>query len=446
MVWCMVIFGSFLGIALLEIGGQAKRVLSVSVIVCLREWRWRDTDALIEKNYGNGSVTDASRHRAEKSIEPVTDKRGRAAFVDCGRAFSDRLPHFVPQIRSEQLELVDPGKNPFFGHARVQLFIAMRNGKSVGRISAHIDELALTMPADQGFGPGTGFFGYFDAEDADVARALLATAEAWLAGEGMHRVLGPISLSVWEEPGLLVSGQDHPPMIMMGHHPAHYAGWIEAAGYARAKTLFTYDLDITSGFGPLVKRLVLSGDRNARINVRRVDKSRWDEEVAIILAILNDAWSDNWGFVPFTPAEVAYAGKKLRAIIHEELNMIAEVDGRPVAFMLTFPDVNDALGRINGKLFPFGWIYMLRWLKHPRGAGMRVPLMGVLKELHNSRMAGQLAFMMIEEIRVEAVGKFQSSRGELGWVLEDNQGMLAIADTIQSKVNREYAIYERLLG
>lgn len=383
---------------------------------------------------------------SEIVIEPVSGKQQREAFVDLGRAFSDRLPHFVPQIRSEQLELVDPGKNPFFGHARVQLFIAKRGGKAVGRISAHIDELALAMPASQGFGPGTGFFGYFDAEDEDIARALIAAAEAWLAGEGMTRVLGPISLSIWEEPGLLVRGQDHAPMIMMGHHPAHYAGWIEAAGYARAKTLYTYDLDISKPFPPLVQRIVQSGERNARINVRRVRKADWDAEVAIILGILNDAWSDNWGFVPFTPAEVAYAGKKLRAIIHEELNMIAEVDGRPVAFMLTFPDVNDALAKIRGRLFPFGWIHMLRWLRHPKGAGMRVPLMGVLKELHNSRLASQLAFMMIESIRVQANGKFGSTRGELGWVLEDNQGMVAIADTIQSTINREYVIYEKTLG
>ncbi len=391
-------------------------------------------------------MTDVLARRAEIEIVPVSGKHQRAAFVDCGRAFSDRLPHFVPQIRAEQIELVNPDKNPFFGHARVQLFLAMRGGQPVGRISAHIDELALAMPSEQGFGPGTGFFGYFDAEDEDVARALLTAAEGWLAGEGMTRALGPISLSIWEEPGLLVRGQDHPPMILMGHHPAHYAGWIEAAGFTRAKTLYTYDLDITHGFGPLVDRLVQSGLRNARINVRRVDKRRGDEEVATILAILNDAWSDNWGFVPFTPAEGAYAGKKLRAIIHEELNMIAEVDGRPVAFMLTFPDVNDALAKIKGKLFPFGWLHMLRWLRHPKGAGMRVPLMGVLKELHNTRLAGQLAFMMIEAIRVEAIGKFASTRGELGWVLEDNQGMLAIADTIQSKVNREYAIYERTLS
>lgn len=391
-------------------------------------------------------MTDVTARAAQIEIEPVSDKRGRAAFVDLGRAFSDRLPHFVPQIRSEQIELVDPDKNPFFGHARVQLFIARAGGRPVGRISAHIDELALAMPAEQGFGPGTGFFGYFDAEDEAVARALLTAAEGWLAGEGMKRVLGPISLSIWEEPGLLVKGQDHAPMVMMGHHPAHYAAWIEAAGYARAKTLYTYDLDISKPFPPLVQRIVQSGHKNARITVRRVRKKDWDAEVATILGILNDAWSDNWGFVPFSPAEVAHAGKKLRPIIKEELNMIAELDGRPVAFMLTFPDLNDALTKIRGKLFPFGWITLLRWLRFPKGAGMRVPLMGVLKELHNSRLASQLAFMMIEAIRHESSTKFHSVRGELGWVLEDNQGMVAIADTIQSKINREYAIYERSLG
>jgi hypothetical protein len=180
---------------------------------------------LIKRNYEGSRVTDVTMRTGQISIEPVSDKRGRAAFVDLGRAFSDRLPHFVPQIRAEQIELVDPDKNPFFGHARVQLFIATSGGKPVGRISAHIDELALAMPAEQGFGPGTGFFGYFDAEDEDVARALLATAEAWLAGEGMTRVLGPISLSIWEEPGLLVQGQDHPPMLDRGGrvHPRQNA-------------------------------------------------------------------------------------------------------------------------------------------------------------------------------------------------------------------------------
>ena len=379
-------------------------------------------------------------------VTPVRSKAERAAFVDLGRAFSRREPHWVPQLRSEQLELVDPGKNPFFGHADVRLFLAHRGGQPVGRIAAHIDHLALKLPPEQGMGPGTGMFGYYDAEDEAVGAVLLDRAERWLRDKGMTRVLGPISLSIWEEPGLLVKGQDHAPMIMMGHHPAHYAGWIEAQGYAESKRLLTYDLRIDAEFPPLVKRIVQSGERNPRIVIRPVDTSRWDEEVAVILTILNDAWSRNWGFVPFTPAEIAYAGKKLKPVIFEDLNMIAELDGRPVAFMLTLPDINDLLARIDGKLFPFGWAKLLRWLRKPRGMGMRVPLMGVLQELQNSRLASQLAFMLISRIRDNAHGIYKSERAEIGWILDDNKGMMAIADAIESRVNREYVIYEKALS
>ncbi|MFW2348923.1 N-acetyltransferase [Qipengyuania sp.] len=379
-------------------------------------------------------------------VEPVRGKKGRAEFVDLGRTFAAREPHWVPQLRSEQLELVDSDRNPFFGHASHQLFIARRGGRAVGRVSAHIDHLALELPREQGFGPGAGMFGYFDAEDEGVAHALLAKAEEWLRSQGMTRAIGPISMSIWEEPGLLVKGQDHDPMIMMGHHPAAYQGWIESAGYARAKTLLTYDLDVTHDFPPLIRRIVQSGQRNERIRVRPVDKRRWDEEVEVILTILNDAWSNNWGFVPFTPQEIAYAGKKLKPIIHEEINLVAELDGRPVAFMLTFPDVNGVLRKVDGKLLPFGWFHLLRWMRKPMGSDMRVPLMGVLRELHNSRLASQLAFMMISQIRDTATRLYGTRRAEIGWILDDNQGMKAIADTIESTVNREYAIYERPLA
>jgi len=198
-------------------------------------------------------------------------------------------------------------------------------------------------------------------------------------------------------------------------------------------------------FPPLIRRIVQSGERNERIRIRKVDKKRWDEEVKTILHILNDAWSSNWGFIPFTEAEIAHAGKKLRPIIREDLNMVAELDGRPVAFMLTFPDVNKPLKEIGGKLLPFGWLTLLRWLRRPKQADMRVPLMGVLKELHNSRVASQLAFMMISEIRDVAARKYDAERGEIGWILDDNQGMKAIADAIDSKINREYVIYEKTL-
>lgn len=378
-------------------------------------------------------------------IRPVAGKSGRKTFVKLGRAMAARVPHAVPQLYSELMELIDPDRNPFFGHATAQLFVAWRGGRPVGRISAHIDHLALELPPEQGMGPGTGMFGYFDAEDAEVAAALLDRAEQWNRDQGMTRILGPISMSIWEEPGLLVRGHDHSPMIMMGHHPAHYRAWIEAAGFTPVKTLLTYDLDVAPDFPPLIRRIVESGERNPRITVRPVDLDQFEREIEIVLRILNDAWSKNWGFIPFTPEEVAYAGKKLKQIIHPEINRIAELDGKPVAFMLTFPDINDVLKKVGGRLLPFGWFHLLRWLRKPVKAGMRVPLMGVTRDLHNSRLASQLAFMMISQIRDEARLTFQSERAEIGWILDDNQGMVAIADAINSKSNREYCIFAKQL-
>jgi GNAT superfamily N-acetyltransferase len=379
------------------------------------------------------------------TVSPVTGKDDLNAFVDVAYRLNKDDPNWVPPLRSEVVELLTPGKNPFHDHARVQYFLARREGRPVGRISAQIDELALAQPPEQGMGPGTGNWGLFEAEDEDVARALIAAAEEWLRAQGMTRVLAPISLSIWEEPGLLVKGHDHPPTVMMGHDNPAYQGWIENRDYKAAKRLWTYHLDIRPDFPPLVQRIIAAGERNPRIRIRPVEVKQFDREAGIVIDILNDAWAENWGFVPFTEKEAKYAGKKMAPLIREDLNMIAELDGEPVAFMLTWPDANEPIRKIGGKLFPFGWIRMLRWLRNPRCRTMRVPLMGVKKRFQNSRLASQLAFMMIEYIRRNAVKNYGSTRGEIGWILEDNKGMIAIADTIDSRVNKEYVVYEKSL-
>ncbi|MDE2302316.1 MAG: N-acetyltransferase [Sphingomonadales bacterium] len=383
------------------------------------------------------------------TVTAVTDKRGREDFVDFVYVANAGDPHFVPQLRAEELEKFTPGGNPYHDHARCQLFLARDGGgKIVGRIAAHIDELAITQPAEQGMGPGCGFWGALEANDEAIADALIETAEEWLRKEGMTRAMAPMNLSVWEEPGLLVKGHDHPPMVMMGHHAAKYRDWIEAQGYTPVKTLYTYDLDITKPFPPLVQRIVASGERNARIKVRCVDKSKFDAEAAIILDILNDAWCDNWGFVPITDKEVAYTGKKLKPLVKEDLIRIAELDGEPVAFMMTLPDLNQVQKRAvgpRGKPSILGWVRLGLWLIRTKPADMRVPLMGVRKKLQSSRIASQLAFMMIEYIRTAAVAHYGGKRGEIGWILDDNQGMNSIAREIDSKVNKEYLIYDKTL-
>lgn len=379
------------------------------------------------------------------AIRPVNSAADRKAFIEVAYALNGDDPHWVAPLRSEVAGTIDPKKNGWFSHARGQLFIATRGTRTVGRISAHIDMLALEMPAEKGFGPGSGFWGMFDAADATVARALINTAEEWLRQQGMTRAIGPVSLSIWEEPGLLIKGHDHPPTVMMGHHPARYQAWIEDAGYLPLKQLMTYDLDVTVDFPPIVQRIIASGEKNPRIHIRRVNKVRFAEEAALIVDILNDAWSDNWGFVPLTKPEIDDVGKKLKPIVYEDLIMIAELDGKPVAFMITLPDLNEAIAPLKGSLWPFGWAKLLLWLRKPQVRTMRVPLMGVLKELQASRLASQLAFMMIEYIRRESLKSYSAKRGEIGWILDDNQGMRSIAETINGRVNRVYQIYHRSL-
>jgi len=373
-------------------------------------------------------------------VRQVASKADLKKFVDLPfRLYADD-PNWVPPLKVEVYGLLTPGKNPWFEHAEAAFFLAERDGRVVGRISAQIDRLVL-----EHMGEGTGQWGMFEAEDAETSAALIAAAEDWLRGRGMTRSLGPFSLSIWDEPGLLIQGHDHPPTVMMGHNKAAYEAMVEGAGYVKAKDLYTYDLNVGQSFPPLIQRIVQSGERSDRIRIRRVDKSRFDEEAALILGILNDAWSDNWGFIPLTPSEIAYAGKKLKPIVFEDLIRIAEVNGEPVAFMMTLPDLNEKLKDFGGALFPFNWAKLLWWLRAPKVRTMRVPLMGVLKHLQATRLASQLAFMMIEFIRRDAVVRYGATRGEIGWVLDDNQGMRSIADAIESKINRVYRIYEKAL-
>jgi hypothetical protein len=375
------------------------------------------------------------------SIRPADSKADRKAFVNLAYRLNADDPNWVPPLKSEVAGLIEPKSNGWFSHAKGQLFLAWQGTRVIGRISAHIDTLALTLPPEQGFGPGVGCWGFLDAEDRETAHALIATAEEWLRSQGMRRALGPITMSIWEEPGLLTSGFDHPPTVMMGHHKPQYREWIESAGYTGVKTLYTYELDITKEFPPICGRIIAAGEKNARIRIRNVDKSKFDEEAQIILAILNDAWSDNWGYVPLTPPEIADVGKKLKPIVFEDLIRIAEVDGEPVAFMITLPDLNEAIAPLKGNLLPLGWAKLLLWLRKPKVRTMRVPLMGVVKRLQSSRMASQLALMMIEYIRRASVTHYGASRGEIGWILDDNQGMRSIADILECDINKTYEIY-----
>lgn len=372
-------------------------------------------------------------------IAPVRTPADRKAFIDLLWEVYAGDPFWVPPLRGDALALIDPADNPYFGHAEAEFFLARREGRVVGRIAAHIDRLVLERR------PGLGLWGMFELPDSETEAGplLIRTAEDWLRARGMTRAQGPMSLSIWDEPGLLVDGFASRPCVMMGHHRPRYQALIEAEGYAKAKDLHAWELDISRPFPELIQRIVAAGERNPRIRVRQGDARDLVGEARLVLGILNDAWSSNWGFVPLTDAEIAYAAKKLKPIMRAELIQVAELDGEPVAFMFTIPDVNEFTADLDGRLFPFGWAKLLWRLRRGRVTRMRVPLMGVLKKHHGTRLASMLAFMMIEYTRRWAVAEAGATRGEIGWILEDNEPMRSIAVAIDSHITRTYRIYEK---
>jgi hypothetical protein len=376
------------------------------------------------------------------SIVEATTAADRGRFIDLIYTLYKEDPAWVPPLRGEARELIDGIKtNPWFGHGRAKFWLAMQGGAIVGRISAQVDSLVLEF-----MGKGLGHWGMFECiDDQTVADLLLDTAENWLRAEGMTRAMGPFSISIWDEPGLLVDGFDRPPTVMMGHHLPYYARLIEAHGYAGVKDLHTYELQIDKPFPDIVQRIVAASEKSGKIKTRMVDKSKFADEAAIIMDILNDAWSENWGFVPLTPLEVKHVGVKLKPIVYNDMIRIAEIDGEPVGFLISLPDLNEFTADLGGRLFPFNWAKLLWRLRKPKVRRIRVPLMGVRKSLQGSRLASIMVFQMIEYIRRTAVENYGAKRGEIGWILEDNGPMRSIADVIEAEVTKTYRIFGREL-
>lgn len=333
---------------------------------------------------------------------------------------------------------LSPSHNPYFRHARWQAFIAWRGSTPVGRISAQVDTLHLERYAD-----ATGFFGMLDAEDRpDTFAALIKAAEQWLREQGMRRVRGPFSLSINEETGLLIEGFDTPPVFMMGHARPYYATRIEAQGYRKAVDMFAYK--IAADFAPsqIMARLVAAVAK--RVTVRPLDRKRFAGEIALLRDIFNDAWAENWGFVPFTAEEFQELGNNLRFLVDPGLIRIAEVDGEPAAFIVVIPNVNEAIRGLDGRLAPLGWAKLLWRLKVRHPATARVPLMGVRRKYQRTRLGPALAFLVIAaaQPRTLALGVKEV---ELSWILEDNAGMRSIIESIGGHAYKRYRVYERLL-
>jgi hypothetical protein len=371
---------------------------------------------------------------AAVAVYPVTNRHELRKFIDVPWLVYADDPMWVPPLRLER-RCHFSKSNPFFEHGEWQAWIAYRNNQPVGRISAQIDQLHR-----QRYGADTGHFGLLESvNDKEVFAELIQTAEKWLAERGTKHVSGPYNFSINQECGVLVSGFDTPPMVMMPHSPKWYGQLLEEQGYYPLKDMFAYLMQVDMEVPKIVRNLM--GKFSERLRIRVLRRNQLKVEMEIIRSIFNDAWSDNWGFIPFTEAEFSELGSTFRFLLKDEYFQIVEVDGVPAAFMVALPNLNEIFSKLNGNLFPFGWFQLIKQVKFGRFRTGRIPLMGVRKQFRNTPLGATIAFMMVAAIR-----KFGISRGfreiEMSWILEDNKSMRRI---IEMAGNREYKRY-RIFG
>jgi hypothetical protein len=348
-------------------------------------------------------------------------------------------PNWVPPLKIERKEAFS-AKNPYFLHARWKAWVAYRAGQPVGRISAQIDELYL-----QRHDAHTGFFGLIEApDDPLVFDALFNKAEGWLREQGMKTVLGPFNLSINQEVGCLVEGFAAPPYLMMGHARPYYGSSIESQGYAREQDVLAYELDKESFVLPENIQRLLKRQAD-KLHLRQVDRKNIVAELEILRDIFNDAWSENWGFVPFTREEFQAVGKEILMIVPPEFTLIVETEGEPAAFMILIPNLNEAISDLNGKLFPFGWAKLIWRLKVKAPKTGRIALMGVRKKFQHTRLGPSMAFLTIGALQEPAL-KRKMEKIEMSWILEQNQGTRNIIEKVGGVVTKRYRLYRKEIG
>ncbi|WP_293677835.1 dATP pyrophosphohydrolase [uncultured Phenylobacterium sp.] len=371
-------------------------------------------------------------------IIPVRSKAELERFIRVPMRLGADDPNYIAPLMFERREALTAKGNPFFAHADVQFWLAVRGKRDVGRISAQIDRLNPQTAE------GVGNFGMVAAEDdPEVFAALFRTAEAWLRERGCRTALGPVNLSTNEEVGLLVAGGENPPMFMMAHDAGHTPGRIESAGYAKAKDIYAYVCSVADDLPAPILRRVRKPPAEGVV-LRMLEMKRLDEEVRTLTGILNDAWSGNWGFTPTTEAETKALADTLKLVLDPRLTWFAEIDGEPAGFIVLLPNINEAIRDLGGKLLPFGWAKLIWRLKIQGVKTGRVPLMGV-KRKFAATLRGQLLPFQLIDATAQAARKLGYERYELSWVLEDNVPMRRICDAGGAKIYKTYRLYEKAL-
>jgi GNAT superfamily N-acetyltransferase len=378
-----------------------------------------------------GPVTDVT-------IRPISGRRDRNRFIEVPYRLRRDDPQWVPPLRFERRQFLDPAKNPWFEHGEAQLFVAERGGEAVGRISAHVDRRW-----DEYQGGSDGLFGFFECEDDPAtAAALFDAAGAWLGARGRTRMLGPMDFTTNDECGVLIEGYDEPSMILEPWHPPYYRQLLEAQGMEKCIDLLMWELwfgELKEGesMHPLI-HAAAQKSRDEGVVLRAMRKRDMEAEVTRFMEVYNEAWGRNWGFVPVTEAEVRFQAKNLKPILDENWAMIAEREGEVVGAALTLPDVEQALAKMNGRLLPFGWWHFLRRRKYIDR--LRVFALGVKSEYQHLGVAAALY-----ERHVQTAAGPGPRGGHMGWILETNDPMNRAMEGMGGKVVQRYRIYERPL-
>jgi hypothetical protein len=348
-------------------------------------------------------------------------------------------PAYIRPLDMELKDRLDPKKNPFFEHGEGAIFCAYRNGFPVGRCTATIDREHLDR-----YGDGVGFFGFLDTiDDEEVARALLARAESWLRGKGMQRARGPLSLSINEETGCLVDGFDTPPYVMMPHHRRYQGGLIEQAGYTKAKDFYAWHYTVGE-LNNRVKRAREEIRALPEVSFRKASMRTLDRDVELLVDVFNDAWSENWGFVPFTRNEVKKMAADFKLLLMPDITCICSIDGEPAAVALAIPNLNELVRDLDGKLFPFGLPKLLWRLKVRGPRSARLILLGIRKKFRSMRKYAPLSAFMYAEMN-DGGKRLGIKEGELGWTLEDNGRVNAGITMMGAKRYKTYRVYEKAL-
>ena len=374
---------------------------------------------------------------SDLQIVPVTSRRELRDLIMFPFALYRDDPYWVPPLIGERMGHYDPDHNPFFQHAEVQFFRALRGGRTVGTIAAIADDVH-----PQVWNEPVGFFGVFEViEDYEASASLFSAAREWLAHRGREIMRGPTNLNINDEYGLLVDGFDGMPVIMMPYNPPYYQTFMERHGFAKAKDLYAYKVDLAR-YGPNLENLPERVSRVARIareryhvSMRHIDLRCLQEEMELIKPIHRQAWSQNWNALPLTDAEFEYLANNLRQVVDPELTFLAFIDGEPVGCFVTLPDYCQVACHLNGRLFPIGWAKFL-WYRR-KITGMRILIMGVLEE---HRLKGVESLFYQEACRIAIRKGYEWV--EMSWILEDNYKVMRGIEMMGGKIYRTYRIYD----